>query len=362
MEYGGTSVSVPTLCNELVALGVDNHLVTSCPADATLLCNYPLDRSRVHLAAESVYLRQWGAGSQFRRLLERLCSDAKSCIVHDHAVWLPSNHAIASFCARNGLKRIVSPRGMLGAWAMANGALKKRLAWWLYQRRDLQNATAFHATSDQEADEIRSLGFEQPIVVVPNGVSLPATLPDRKSNRKQFLFMSRIHPKKGVLELLRAWKESDAIKNGWHLVIAGPDDGGHRLQVEKYVCDQQISSSVNVVGEVRGDAKWQILVDSDFFILPSFNENFGIAIAEALACGVPAITTTSTPWSIIEEKQLGWWIPCEHLALVSAINEANQCPESVRLEKSRRAQTEIATRFSWQKSARDLSVFYESLI
>ncbi len=100
-----------------------------------------------------------GVGNQFRSIIQDLCDKAADCIVHDHAIWLPSNHAVAGFCSRNGLKRIVSPRGMLGSWAMAHGGWKKRLAWALYQRADLLSASGFHATSDQEAEEIRKLGF-----------------------------------------------------------------------------------------------------------------------------------------------------------------------------------------------------------
>lgn len=361
-NHGGTSRSVPALCDALQSQGVDNHLLTFQPRDPNVECIYPADRSRVHLISESKWGRQYGIGKKLRRELYRLIHEASGvAIVHDHAVWLPSNHHVAKFCMSRNVPRIVSPRGMLGAWALNHGKWKKRLAWALYQRADLSSATAFHATSEQEEEEIRKLGFTQPIAVVPNGIDVPESLPERRSPLKQFLFMSRIHPKKGLVELLSAWKASNVAASGWQLVIAGPDDGGHSKVIDAEIKRLQLSSCVRMVGEVRGADKWQLFADSDYFVLPSFNENFGIAIAEALACGVPVITTTNTPWFAIREKELGWWIPCGHEPLVNAILSAARCPEHERTEAGRRAKAEIKTKYSWQRSASELNAFYQRI-
>jgi glycosyltransferase involved in cell wall biosynthesis len=251
---------------------------------------------------------------------------------------------------------------MLGEWALANGKWKKRLAWWLYQHRDLRRATGFHATSELEAIEIRRLGLNQPIVVAPNGLDLPDTLPSPTGpSGKRFLFLSRIHRKKGLLELLNAWRKSSAPKEGWHLRIAGPDDGGYRAVVERRMVELHLESSVSVVGEVTGTTKWELISGSAFFILPSFNENFGIAIAEALACGVPVITTKTTPWECVAEKQAGWWIEHEHEALVKAINEAVKLP-SEDWQRRSIAATSIGRSFQWTDVAGKIMAFYESIL
>jgi glycosyltransferase involved in cell wall biosynthesis len=294
--------------------------------------------------------------------LTELIEDQDKTVIHDHAVWLPSNHAVATFAQRHGIVRVVSPRGMLGTWAMGHGRWKKRIAWWLYQRNDLNRATAFHATSELEANEIRNLGFRQPIAVVPNGLDLPQSLPTPAGlATKQFLFLSRLHRKKGLLELLAAWHDASPRKHGWKLKIAGPDAGGFRSEIERRIADLQLSGSVALVGDVSGAAKWQLIADSSFFVLPSFNENFGIAIAEALACGVPVITTKMTPWAEIAERHAGWWIDLEHSNLVNAIEEATLTPSETWHVYSNAA-TQIGRSYRWPETAAKLAGFYRKLI
>lgn len=362
LDHGGTSRSVPQLCDALVRSGIDNHLVTTIPADPSILCNFPNDKTRVHTTAENRIIRQWGVSRGFAHQLARLATPDGQTIIHDHAVWLPTNHAVASFAHRHTIPRVVSPRGMLGEWALANGRWKKRLAWRLYQHRDLLWASAFHATSDLEASEIRRLGFEQPIVVAANGLDLPDTLPSPTGLAgKQFLFLSRIHRKKGLLELLEAWRGSSAPKAGWQLKIAGPDGGGFRGIVERRVAELQLAESVSLVGEVLGAEKWELITDSSYFILPSFNENFGIAIAEALACGVPVITTKTTPWQSIADQRAGWWVDHDHETLVHTINDAVNLTDED-WQKRSVAATAIGRSFQWSDISSKMSEFYERLV
>lgn len=363
LDHGGTSRSVPSLCNALVELGIDNHLVTALPADSTVVSNFPKDKSRVHTAQESARLRSYGIGKQFRSLLSQLVESAHGqTMVHDHGIWLASNHAVASYCNRKRLPRVVSPRGMLGNWAMAHGGWKKQLAWHLYQRKDLRTATAFHATSEQEATEIRSHGFQQPIVVIPNGVEVPNNLPGRKAKPfRQALFLSRLHPKKGLINLIRAWHSVSDATRDWKLVIAGPDEAGHRHEVELEVAKLNLAKSVEFVGNVEGEAKWQLYVDSDLFVLPSFNENFGIVIAEALALGLPVITTKSTPWEVIQVENLGWWIENNIETLSSALRDALGLPATELKAMGARALEAMKTCFSWQAVAKKHSEFYRTL-
>jgi glycosyltransferase involved in cell wall biosynthesis len=250
---------------------------------------------------------------------------------------------------------------MLGAWAMNRGKAKKRLAWWLYQRSDLANATAFHATSQQEADDIRSLGFRQAIAVIPNGVDFPDPMPERKSTDvRQMLFMSRIHPKKGLLNLLRAWKQAE-INSDWRLVLAGPDENGHRAQVERESQRLGLNGQVSFTGPVDDHDKWQLLVNSDVFVLPSFSENFGIVIAEAMAAGLPVITTTATPWQVLAEKQMGWCVAPSVEELSAALRRATNVSTSEVREMGGRAKRHALDSFDWSHIASQMREFYESI-
>ena len=361
LDHGGTSRSVPALCDALVKLGIDNHLLTAEPADSRIACNYPQDRSRVLLTRESKWFRQWGISRQFQSGLQRLVGSDRNAVVHDHAVWLASNHAVAKFCRRHGIARVVSPRGMLGTWALGNGRWKKRLAWLLYQRKDIVSATGFHATSEQEACEVRALGFKQPIAVVPNGLDVPAELPKRKETGfRQALFLSRIHPKKGLLQLVRAWQAA-GVSQEWRLCIAGPDENGHQREVEALVEQLGLQKQIGFVGAYDDSAKWQAYVNADLFVLPSFNENFGIVIAEAMAAGLPVLTTTGTPWSVLKENQMGWWVDASVEALTAALIEATTRPQPTLVAMGQLASEHVRRTYSWQETASKLSEFYSEL-
>lgn len=363
LDHGGTSRSVPATCDALVAAGVTTKLITARPADADIKCNAPSDSVEVHWARESAWLRQWGVSRQFIRALDECLSESDGAtVVHDHALWLPTNHTVAKFCRRHQLTRVVSTRGMLSAWALANGGLKKRLAWRLYQHSDLKTATAFHATSQLEADEIRRLGFQQPIAVIPNGISIPAVLPKRQQRRlRTALFLSRIHPVKGLINLVRAWSQAN-IQDDWQLVVAGPDENGHRTEVEYEVHKLGLCDRVSLVGEIDNELKWQTYVDSDLFILPSFSENFGIVVAEAMAAGVPVIATTGTPWCLLNEHKLGWWVEPTVKSLAVAIAEA--CAEDpIELRRMGVLARAYATaQFSWTDVGKRLKSFYEEIL
>jgi len=252
---------------------------------------------------------------------------------------------------------------MLGPWAMAHGGWKKRMAWMAYQHRDLRTATAFHATSEQESNEIRALGFRQPIAIVPNGISIPSVLPLRNTKPyRQALFLSRLHPKKGLINLLRAWHAVGINAKDWRLVIAGPDDGGHRSEVAAEIERLSLSDDVTIIGDVQGEGKWQHYVDSDLFVLPSFNENFGIVIAEALSIGLPVITTRQTPWKVIQEQELGWWIETGVDSLTEALGDAFAIDVARLRDKGSRARDVMSTGRSWVAAAEDLRCFYSKLL
>ncbi len=365
LDHGGTSRSVPALCDALGAAGVNWRLVTGIPADPHVACNFPVDMSRVVTVRESGLFRQLGVGRGFcRHLAAMISANSSQNLVHDHAVWLPTNHAVAKFCREAGIKRIVSPRGMLGAWALNHGRWKKKLAWWGYQHRDLLSADAFHATSQQEADEIRALGLKQPIAVIPNGVTFPESSTDQTDlpadRSRVMLFLSRIHPKKGLLSLLKAWKE--ASPNGWQLVLAGPDENGHQKEVEQLAESLGIGSQVSFPGNLNDLQKWDWYRRADVFVLPSYSENFGIVVAEALAAGLPVIATHGTPWEELPVRRIGWHVPHEIAALATAITEATSMDDKQRKAMGESASAWAHQAFGWAGVAEKMTDFYKSVL
>ena len=294
-----------------------------------------------------------GSGS----FAEALATEARGSdtIFHDHGVWMPSNHAAAATARRLGVPLVVSTRGMLTAWALGQSRIKKRAAWLLYQGRDLRSAQLLHATAEAEVEDIRRVGLRQPAVVLPNGVELPEDargMPEASVRRA--LFLSRVHPKKGLLNLIEAW--AHVRPRGWELVIAGPDEGGHRAEVEVRARTHEVD--VVWAGPVDDRAKWDLYRSADLFVLPTFSENFGIVVAEALAAGVPAITTTGAPWGVLNERRCGWWIDVGVEPLAAALHEATALSDEARHAMGQQGRAYVREALSWEHVAQEMAAAY----
>ena len=199
---GGPARSVAALCRSLSKESVGVEIVTG---DVEFDARVPVRASGV--------ARRWGRvqplRGAFERLLEERIGATRAGAVHDHGIWLDSNRTAARVADRRSVARIVSPRGMLSEWSLAHRGWRKRIAWRAYQRRDLETADALHATSDLEAEEIRAAGIGVPIAILPNGVELPPEAerdPAPPDRIRRFLFLSRIHPQKGLEALVEAWR------------------------------------------------------------------------------------------------------------------------------------------------------------
>ena len=372
-EFGGPSRSVPALASALALAGVGVELVTcrSLPGQSAPLVP-PSELVTSHLLPYSCRSTRWlPRTNAFTDLLRERCRDTRACVIHDHGLWLPTNHAAAYAGRVLNVPRIVSPRGMLTAWALSHRGLKKRLAWWLYQRRDLQSADVLHATSADEAKAFRSAGLTQPIAMIPNGVDLPplsrrssaktdASLSTRHSPLRTLLFLGRIHPVKGLMDLIAAW--SCVKPTGWRVVIAGGDEDGHVEELKAEISKLKLETSFEFVGPVEGEAKWELLHGADLFVLPSHSENFGIVIAEALACGVPVITTRGTPWGNLVTQRCGWWTEIGSEPLAAALREATALSDEARREMGRRGRGLVEVLFSWQGIAAQMFSVYRWML
>ena len=199
-RHGGPSRTVPALASALQAHGVGAEL----------------------LVADRVGASGWRGALRFRSAIMASVRQAPVAVIHDHGLWLASNHAAATAARRARLGLMVSPRGMLTPWALGRRRWKKRAAWIAYQRRDL-GVAVLHATSEAEASGFRALGLRNAIAVIPNGVQVPeAPAAAHHSERRTALFLGRLHPGKGLTSLIDAW---DRVRPpGWELVVIGPDE------------------------------------------------------------------------------------------------------------------------------------------
>lgn len=274
-------------------------------------------------------------------------------LIHDHGIWGPTNVS-SWWAARTRLvPYVLSPRGMLEPWALDYKAGKKKVAWLLYQQRIIASAAALVATSEKECESIKRLFPEQSVAIIPNGVNLPDVNNGANQNQPTddggtVLFMSRIHPVKNLSGLLQAWRLlPPEVTNGWRLVIAGPEEGGHAQEVRSLVQALGLGDSVELIGAVGEDRKAEVFGSADIFVLPSFSENFGVVVAEALAHGLPVIASTGTPWQDLTRKDCGWWVDPDPKSLAGALADAMGRPSAVRRAMGKSGQSYAQENFSW---------------
>lgn len=297
-------------------------------------------------------------GLPLRHALHNLIKDRKYFLIQNHGLWLPVNHWVSRFAGKHRIAMIAQPHGMLEPWAMHHKAWKKHLAWNLYQRRDLEAATVLDATAEQEAESFRKLGLCQPIAIIPNGTDLPewCDLAYPKGSPRKMLFLSRIHQKKGLLELVQAWQI--VRPTGWKMVIAGPDEGGHQKIVEAEIRQAGLQNDFEFTGSVYGDEKTTLYRSAEVFVLPTFSENFGLVVVEALACGVPVITTKGAPWQGLYTHRCGWWIDIGVEPLVAVLREAMNLPPDTLRDMGRRGRAYVEQNFGWPGIAQQMLSVY----
>lgn len=318
-----------------------------------------------------------GSRKKFEHLVRNQIALVNDVVLHDHGVWLLNNRLVAKYSKTCGCALVISPRGMLEPWALNHKKWKKRLAWSLYQKFILENASCLHTTSVAEAEQIRKLGLRNPIAVVPNGIEIPElntnwqmrdgrTEYDIYSKKKKeyekrtILFLSRIQKKKGLVNLVKAWAK---VKDpGWSIRVIGPEEDGHLAEVKSLAENCGVIEDFTFEEPIDGDLKWTVYRNADLFVLPTFSENFGIVIAEALACGTPVITTKGAPWEELNTHRCGWWIDIGVQPLADALKDAMSRSDSERVIMGLRGRKLVEDRYAWPRIAEQMIEVYASVL
>lgn len=376
-ESSGPSYSVPGLCRGLKDAGcaVSLFFAGEKPKrefEYPVVC-HPLSKFPHPRLGRSPWMR------------EGLLQAASSVdVIHNNSFWMCSN--VYPYYAIRRLRRVPgakvpkfvnSPRGTLAPWALKHHWLQKRIFGFFAGQYAAMRATdMWHATSEKEYWEIRNAGFAQPVAIVPIGMDIPSFehkvqgQGDANSSRR-VVFFGRLHRVKAIDNLVRAWGRLVAPTKGlnadhtgpfpdWELVIAGPDCGV-RGDLEKVIQEMRIPR-VRFVGELNGHSKYEFLASADLYVLPSLTENFGVTVAEALACGTPVIATEGTPWSGLNEKKAGLWIPIGTDPLVNALQRLMSLDDDERARMGANGKRWISEAYSWIGVGNMMRQAYEWLI
>lgn len=353
-DSGGPSRCVPNQCLAIASNGYDVELAFHDGGD-------PLAPEVQQLQVRGVEVH----GYSVRGLLIHLPRLVSDCdVVHINAIWSPASLLVARLALAMHRPLVVSPHGMLEPWAMSRRTWRKRLALLAGFQKTLNSASVILATAEAEATHLRAFGLTQRIAVIPNAVVVPefdssvaGTTLDRR-----ILFLSRIHPKKGVVELVRAIAKHRQLleTGGWRLVIAGPDSAeGHWAAVESEACRLGVRPLIDYVGSVDGEEKWKVYRSASLFVLPTYSENFGLVIAEALGCGVPCVTTHGAPWEELLTHNCGWWYPTGQEPLESVLAAALQTSPEILREMGQRGISLVRHQYGIPAIRGDLHDLYD---
>jgi glycosyltransferase involved in cell wall biosynthesis len=357
-RHGGPSKSVRELAGGLAAAGHEVELLTTSPGG-------PAQERDGRLEVRQ-FRRDWPARFCPSAGLRRRLAEIEPEIIHEHSLWLRPLHYARAAARRRRTPLVVSPRGMMSAWAWHHHRGRKWVANWLIHPGALAAVSGWHATSPAEAEEVRALGFRQPVCVAPNGISAPAAdsvaaaadhwlqACPAAAQAPVALFFSRFHRKKRVIELIDLWLEH--APRDWLLLLVGIPQDYTPETLDEYVGRYGGAGRIAVFSGAGRPPPYAV---ASLFLLPSHNENFGLVVGEALAHGVPALVTDTTPWSELNTRGGGWCVPWSEYA--AALQKATaESPEQLRARGE--AGREWALReYSWEKPARLLGEFYREL-
>jgi glycosyltransferase involved in cell wall biosynthesis len=389
---GGIAEAVPALCRHLRRLG---HAVTIATLDG------PLSAAAQLAEVEGVrivrFTPAWPRSLYYSRAMRGGLAALVACadLVHVHSHWTFPVWWGCHVARQLGKPLVMSPRGCLAPVRLRRSAWKKRLAG-IIDRYYLRRADLLHATCHAEAEGVaqyvgggglgcQGSGFRvqgsggtvalarSRLVVIPNGVELMtgegeidrATLDQRwpECDGKQLaLFLSRIDPIKGLDLLVAAWARMAPEFPAWHLLIAGPDEQGEEARIRQKVQDAGLAARVTFCGPLYGREKVGVLRQAQFLVLPTYHENFGLVVAEALASRVPVITTRGAPWAELESTKSGWWVEIGVEPLVGALRAAMCMNEAVLHAMGERGAKLVERSYQWPGVARQMADAYKQII
>ena len=353
LSSGGPSRSVPLLAKGLAGLGVNITLMT---IRSESMNTHALEGTTAKLKVLEP--------SFSKKEIAKYLGDERFDLIQIQSMWEWPYHKVMVEARKQCIPYIITPRGMLEPWSLSQKKWKKKLAWWLYQRNDVQKSACVFTTAKMEAEHVSNLGITTCKAVIPNGIETVG-YPCKSSIegvKKQVLFLSRVHVKKGIELLFEAWKRILPDYVDWQLLVIGNGEAEYIHSLENRVENLGLKDCIKILPPVFGEAKIKVYQESALFCLPSFSENFGMVIAESMSCGTPVITTTNCPWNILNDTNTGWCIDLSVDNLEHAIRDALAMNPTELYDMGQKASKLIYDNFDYRSVTRKTLRLYEWLL
>jgi glycosyltransferase involved in cell wall biosynthesis len=303
--------------------------------------------------------------------LQSAVNTAQIDVLHLHGLWTYASTIAYKWGLKTKKPVIVSPHGMLDSWAIRNGRWKKELASALFERENIRRSACIHALNESEARSIRGLGYVNPIAIIPNGVFVREIAEPRQRSlctghtRKSLLFIGRLHKKKGLLELIEAWRilkgRRSAVMGTWKIIIAGWDDGGFEDSLRFAVNQGDLTDNVEFVGPVFDHAKLALIENAGAFILPSLSEGLPMSVLEAWSFNIPTFITRECNLEDSFAQNAAIEIALAPEAMANVLESCLMDP--VRLGAVAKAGATLAReRYSWETIAPKYKALYQWVV
>jgi len=374
-RYGGPSQVCLELCRELARHG-EHVAIYTTNIDGPEQLQVPLQEPVWQDGVEVHYFPV--QAPRYYKFSVPLAKALKTAIptydiVHIHSLYLFPSTVAARYCRRFGVPYLIRPHGTLDPYLFRRHRGRKWLYEQLFEWRNLNRAAAIHFTSAEEQALTCSLGLQAPGVVVPNGVfclgyaELPAAgtfraLWPETQGKQIILFLGRLHFKKGLDLLTQAFGQLGRTRNDVHLVVAGPDDDGYRRQVRRWLTTEGVAGKVTFTGMLQGEEKRAALRDATLFVLPSYSENFALAVVEAMAAGLPVVISHKVNiWREVATAKAGLVTKCDVRELHNALRALLDDPLRGK-EMGQRGQQLVSDQFSWERVGRRMNTIYRQLL
>jgi glycosyltransferase involved in cell wall biosynthesis len=366
-QYTGPPANLHRLCREMIELGAEIRVVTTndngtskvemAPNSWTQYEGVPVFYGNRVGWRGDYSIAAWGCIRQWVPL---------SDIIHVAPIFSWPLLAVSRYGLTAKRPYVISPRGSLRPEALAISRIRKRVFMYFGGERALVGASAFHATSEEEAIEINKMFPASRTEVVANGVQLPdqRLLAEWKGTRTEryVLYLGRLHPIKNLPVLLEAWASTSGKATDMTLKIVGPDDLGMRDALERQIGMLGLLGRVTITGRHDGLGKSQLLAQAEALVLPSLSENFGNVVAEALAHETPVIASKGTPWSGLRLHNCGWWVEPTVSGLASGFTALFESAPAELAAMGSRGRAWVKKDFAWSAVAARMLALYQGVL